>query len=680
MFSASWVAYQRCSSVIRAWGLLIFGLCVGWGASAAHASPDRSWTGANSALWSDPNNWSPVGVPTDGETLLFPSVAAAQRVSTNDVPGLTLSSLLFTGAGYTLNGSQGIVLTANLSLAPGDDETISLPIDVQGYAVTLNLGQPPSSTSLSLTGALSGSGPITVQGNYLTLSGSLDSYSGTIIVNGYLTTDTTSSSALTFVNNDAIELQGASLPNASVQSSGVSIFFGGYGTLGGSVTTKSLWPPTGPLHTGDMTISGGSASFGHVGGPNASLLGVTGIVTLGANTTLAVSIDSSWVPIVGEEVMLIDNDGNEPVSGTFANMPEGTIITLNFVPFRLSYQGGDGNDVVLVAYPSMSATSTSIDSVTPAQPIVGEPADVGYSVSGGQSPSGVVTVSASTSESCSDTVAIGHCTLVFPSTGPRILTASYSGDVNNAGSTSPATVLTIGAAATALSLTSATPDPSMTGNPVVVSIALTAVAPAGGQPSGNVVISAEDSAGCVIALPASSCSMIFAQSGTKTIGAQYTGDANYASSIASPLSHSVTDPPHIDLTIAVDDGIAFAAGGQPLTYLITVQNIGSADAHNATVAGALPANLSNANWTCAPVGNASCTPSGTGGVLDTVQLPASTAIVYELTVNLAALPEQDAVYAASVTAAVGETDSNPNNNSGSDTDRVGIFADGFDNP
>src|SRR5262249_34658265 len=38
-----------------------------------------------------------------------------------------------------------------------------------------------------------------------------------------------------------------------------------------------------------------------------------------------------------------------PVSGTFSGLPEGAVITLGGNQFRISYVGGDGNDLVLTA-------------------------------------------------------------------------------------------------------------------------------------------------------------------------------------------------------------------------------------------------------------------------------------------------------------------------------------------
>jgi hypothetical protein len=49
----------------------------------------------------------------------------------------------------------------------------------------------------------------------------------------------------------------------------------------------------------------------------------------------------------GDVITLINNQGSNPVSGTFLNLPEGSRVTVNGVNYLLSYHGGDGNDVTL---------------------------------------------------------------------------------------------------------------------------------------------------------------------------------------------------------------------------------------------------------------------------------------------------------------------------------------------
>jgi uncharacterized delta-60 repeat protein len=49
----------------------------------------------------------------------------------------------------------------------------------------------------------------------------------------------------------------------------------------------------------------------------------------------------------GSPIVLIDNDGSDAITGTFQGLPEGSILYLNQVALRISYQGGSGNDVSL---------------------------------------------------------------------------------------------------------------------------------------------------------------------------------------------------------------------------------------------------------------------------------------------------------------------------------------------
>jgi hypothetical protein len=47
----------------------------------------------------------------------------------------------------------------------------------------------------------------------------------------------------------------------------------------------------------------------------------------------------------------ISNTASTPISGTFANLPDGAILTVNGNNFQASYEGGDGNDLTLTVVP-----------------------------------------------------------------------------------------------------------------------------------------------------------------------------------------------------------------------------------------------------------------------------------------------------------------------------------------
>src|SRR5205085_700669 len=52
-------------------------------------------------------------------------------------------------------------------------------------------------------------------------------------------------------------------------------------------------------------------------------------------------------PAPGDHFIIVNNDDADPVSGTFAGLPEGGVFSVGGAHFSITYQGGDGNDVVL---------------------------------------------------------------------------------------------------------------------------------------------------------------------------------------------------------------------------------------------------------------------------------------------------------------------------------------------
>jgi autotransporter-associated beta strand protein len=76
-------------------------------------------------------------------------------------------------------------------------------------------------------------------------------------------------------------------------------------------------------------------------------LQVAGSVSLGGSALDFILL--SFIPAPGDRFMLIDNDGTDAVVGTFAGLPEGAVFTRPTpnLRWRITYTGGDGNDVVL---------------------------------------------------------------------------------------------------------------------------------------------------------------------------------------------------------------------------------------------------------------------------------------------------------------------------------------------
>jgi hypothetical protein len=53
----------------------------------------------------------------------------------------------------------------------------------------------------------------------------------------------------------------------------------------------------------------------------------------------------------GFVLTVISNTAANPISGTFSNLPDGGIVTINGNNFQANYSSGDGNDLTLTVVP-----------------------------------------------------------------------------------------------------------------------------------------------------------------------------------------------------------------------------------------------------------------------------------------------------------------------------------------
>jgi len=120
------------------------------------------------------------------------------------------------------------------------------------------------------------------------------------------------------------------------------------------------------LHTKDVSMGRG-ATFGvvleGVGASLASHLDVVGTVTLGDRDGLPDLLSVlTYDPAIGDKLFIINNDGNDPITGTFSGLNQNALLTLTNIAdgkdftFRISYTGDfdtkgvtNGNDAVLFA-------------------------------------------------------------------------------------------------------------------------------------------------------------------------------------------------------------------------------------------------------------------------------------------------------------------------------------------
>jgi|GEM_PF-1400691 len=85
-----------------------------------------------------------------------------------------------------------------------------------------------------------------------------------------------------------------------------------------------------------------------VGSDQYSQTIVNGDVKLGGSLSLVIN-NADFDPELTRTFTIIDNQGNNPVSGVFDGVPERGIVFAGSQAFTITYKGGDGNDVVLIA-------------------------------------------------------------------------------------------------------------------------------------------------------------------------------------------------------------------------------------------------------------------------------------------------------------------------------------------
>jgi autotransporter-associated beta strand protein len=77
----------------------------------------------------------------------------------------------------------------------------------------------------------------------------------------------------------------------------------------------------------------------------------------GATLTLRVG----YTPTPADRYVLVDNDGADPIDGTFAGLANHAIVNVGGQDFRIFYDGGDGNDVVLVKTAALAVSTFRYD-------------------------------------------------------------------------------------------------------------------------------------------------------------------------------------------------------------------------------------------------------------------------------------------------------------------------------
>ncbi|MDO8265422.1 MAG: hypothetical protein Q7T41_00600 [Candidatus Saccharibacteria bacterium] len=351
-------------------------------ASAASKTWDGHKEGFGNNYVSSDYNWVGDVAPSSGDVWHFPGSGVSQTIDIDVVDvadPVDIGGIFFDGdytgiseKSYTLmdeaiellgnieatmTGNGGnhdvgvdITLKADVSFKTSGSNSLSVGTETSTLGLGANdLTLDASGGTISLFGKVTGSGNIVKSG---TGKVQISTVPGT---GGY--TGSVTLSAGDFNANGtlgAVSISGGTLK--------------GTGTVGAvSMSSGSIAPGNSPgtLNTGTVTLTGGTHAV-ELGGKAAGefdKLNVVGDVDLGSATDLSISLVNSFTPAVNDSFVIIDNDGTDAVKGAFKGLADGEKVTLSSYTYQINYDGGTGNDVVLLVTGTPSAPDTGVGSL-----------------------------------------------------------------------------------------------------------------------------------------------------------------------------------------------------------------------------------------------------------------------------------------------------------------------------
>jgi autotransporter-associated beta strand protein len=205
--------------------------------------------------------------------------------------------------------------------------------------ITFGAGYP-FNYNPTFSGEISGSGGLVIKYN-AALAGASTYAGSTQVVQGVFTVTNTTGSA---TGSGDVLVQGDELA--------------GNGIIEGNVTVSA--PPNnyafphlapGTADIGTLTLLN-SLTLGHAiyvcrvnGNTGQSDLVKADSVTIDRKVTL--HLTATGTAPIGTVFTIVETTGDSPISGTFANLPDGGTIVASHNTFQANYEGGDGNDLTL---------------------------------------------------------------------------------------------------------------------------------------------------------------------------------------------------------------------------------------------------------------------------------------------------------------------------------------------
>ncbi len=283
----------------------------------------HTWSGAVSDVWSKGANWTE-GAPRAGEPnvrLAFPP--SRTRRSTNDLRGLRVDAVFFSGGDYVLAGERITLGAGGVTVGPDVTSTVRLDIPI-ALAVSQSWTVARAAHLLA-RGAVSEDPGFAVAGlekggdGTLTLSGFNDYRGPTLVRAGILVVD------------------------GSQPASPITVLPGGH--LGGTGSVGPVTadghvlpgPRAGRLRTPAVVFHPGSSLTSALSAGRSGVcdqLNVGGFVSLAGRPDLRLIV-SPGIPEGTSFTVLASSGG---IAGTFAGLPDGATIDVGDQAFRIDYR------------------------------------------------------------------------------------------------------------------------------------------------------------------------------------------------------------------------------------------------------------------------------------------------------------------------------------------------------
>jgi autotransporter-associated beta strand protein len=212
---------------------------------------------------------------------------------------------------------------------------------------TLIIGSNNLSTTFN--GDIQGTGAITKIGTgTLTLAGASSYRGGTTIAGGILLASNTTGSG---TGVGAVGVNAGTLGGSGIIAGAVTV-----GTNSGAgaflAPSKGVKKPATLTIQGALTLNDDSTYLYKLDTKRVradEVIANKVVIDSGAKFSLRPSGNNALT--VGQVFTVISNTGLSPIAGTFHNLRDGAIITVNGSNFQASYTGGDGNDLTLTVVP-----------------------------------------------------------------------------------------------------------------------------------------------------------------------------------------------------------------------------------------------------------------------------------------------------------------------------------------